>query len=509
MREERKKKDVKRGRKETALFFEVLRKDPVLKAACALVKDSPHRKALFLVGGVVRNLVLKKALPRDYDFVFAGDIKDLSFRLADSVGGTSFLLDKKTPSYRVAAALDDTPRTVDVSPVKSGDIGEDLASRDFTVNAMAVDVVGLFEAAVPTIIDPTGGMDDCVRKILRMTSADVFSEDPLRCLRAVRIALEYGLEMTPETRERIRKNAPLVRTGKTSPERVRDELLLVFASPGTARAIEDLYRLNLMEAICPELAGWADVKGYDLLAHSLKTLEEAESFLEGVRTGLCPFHPAELKGHFHRKTGAVGRDVVFKLAAFLHDAGKPSAMTTEEGRARFIGHDREGSLIVSGMMKRLKLSRRVTSEVTNLVRNHHRVFTLASLEKPSPRARAHLLRASEAGGGRGGVGGGDTGAGVDLLILALVDARATRGGEDPELLKLVREMLEFYYGVYSKKRPKPLLNGNEIMDAFGITEGRLVGEIMERVSEGIEKGLIKNKREAISCIRKWLSEKNT
>jgi hypothetical protein len=93
------------------------------------------------------------------------------------------------------------------------------------------------------------------------------------------------------------------------------------------------------------------------------------------------------------------------------------------------------------------------------------------------------------------------------LCLALVDVRATRGGEDDELLDLVKEMLGFYYDEYSKKGAKPFFNGKEIIRTFSLPEGRLVGEVIEKISEGVETGAVRNKKEAIAFVRQWLSTK--
>ncbi|MBI5344963.1 MAG: hypothetical protein HZB83_06460, partial [Deltaproteobacteria bacterium] len=98
--------------------------------------------------------------------------------------------------------------------------------------------------------------------------------------------------------------------------------------------------------------------------------------------------------------------------------------------------------------------------------------------------------------------------GVDLLCLSLVDARATRGKEDEGLLRLVIGMLGFYYQSYAKKRPKPLLNGNELRMVFGVPEGRTVGAIINKISLGIEAGEIRNKKDAVIYVRRWLRDRD-
>jgi putative nucleotidyltransferase with HDIG domain len=369
-----------------------------------------------------------------------------------------------------------TSYTIDTAPFKGTDIITDLARRDFTVNALAVRVDDLFGPKEPVIVDPFGGVKDVEAKLLRVVYDQAFDDDPLRILRAVRISQQYGLKITEETEDLVEKKSPLL--AGTARERISDELLLIFSCPGTALCIRKLFNLSIVKTVLPEFIGWEDVDGYNLLDHTLKTLDEAEALITELRT-------EELKEHFDGFVGNVRRATVFKLGAFFHDVGKPSVMKRKGDVFSFIGHDVEGEEVTKKILKRLRVGRKVTGEVAKLVRNHHRPFTLASLKEPSRRAKVHFFNA--AGGG----------AGLDLLFLALADARATRGGEDEELRSLVEMMLSFYYDVYSKKEQKPILRGKEIMETFGIPEGVLVGEIMRKVAEAVETGAVRSKKGAV------------
>jgi tRNA nucleotidyltransferase/poly(A) polymerase len=247
-----------------------------------------------------------------------------------------------------------------------------------------------------SVIDPAGGLKDAKKGLLKATGPDVFNEDPLRCLRAVRIAQQYGLKITKETKQRIKVESGLLKS--VSPERVRDELLTIFASSGTSGALKELYELKIMDAVLPEFLDWTDIGGgYDLLTHTLKTVDEAEAFFTDAIEG-GGLAGAELKAHLGKNVGSVERGALFKLAAFLHDAGKQLTIAVRSGRLRFIGHEYEGSIRVKEILRRLKMSRKAAALITSLVKNHHRVFSLAKLEKPSTRAKGHRGRA------RGGSG---------------------------------------------------------------------------------------------------------
>lgn len=464
-----------------------LENDPVLKLVFAL----PGGADVYLVGGVLRNLLLSKPLAPDYDFVLEGDIKGFSEKAAERSGGTPFLLDEETSSYRVVVNGKDL--VLDFSSIKCGGITEDLGKRDFTVNALAARLGDIFSGKEGFLIDPCGGKDDAERKILRAVSGRSFDEDPLRCLRAVRISQQYGLEIEASTLALVGEKSALLQM--TSAERVRDELFLIFASKGTPEALSILYSTGIIKTVLPEISGWEDIGNYDLLRHSLKTLEEAERLIDDVCRGSFPVYARELKERFEAPNGAARNYIIFKLGAFFHDFGKQYTASREEGRLRFIGHDFEGSGRIKEPLERLKFSKKAIGELSNLIKNHHRVFMLAALKERTYRAKAHLIRAS-----------GEAAA-LDLLCLALADARATRGGEDPELYEIVKEMIGFYFETYLKKKPRPLLSGDEVMRVFKVPEGPLVGEALKAVSDGIERGEIKTKKEARERIRKWLDEK--
>src|SRR3989337_2732138 len=148
--------------------------------------------------------------------------------------------------------------------------------------------------------------------------------------------------------------------------------------------------------------------------------------------------------------GGVKRATAFKVVAFLHDAGKPSDMISEGKELSFTGHDVSGEALVKKILRRLKFGRKVIKALSSVARNHHRVFVLSRLRKPSKRTRAHFFNAV----------GAD--AGPLVLLTALCDARATRGGEDEAVYECVAGMLDFYFDVYLRRKTKPLMSGKEV-----------------------------------------------
>lgn len=486
-----KDKDKRTGRTDSARSFfkplegiERLKADPVLEA---IDRERPSGTELYLVGGVLRNFALGIPAAPDYDFALDGDTKAFAARMADRLGGAYFALDIDAGAWRVVSRRGGA-LTIDFTPLAQGDLLSDLKKRDFTVNAMAVSVAGLLQGE-RSIVDPFNGIEDARARNLRKVSDSVFDDDPLRSMRAVRLATQYGLTIERQTRELILDKASLLT--ESSPERVRDELVSLMACANSFQGISLLHDTGLLYVIVPEMKGWDDISGYDLLSHSFSVLREADRLLENISDETFPGLAERLKEHLLRP-GPVPSSVLFRLAALFHDFGKAYTLTREARKLRFIGHDSEGAAKVSEVMERLRFSRKTSSELALLVKNHHRTFMLAALDKRTFRAKGHFFR----------VMGGEPG--LMLLCLALCDARATRGGEDPELYGIALEMMRFYYDVFIMEKPEPLMTGSQVMETFHLPEGPLVGRILAKIGEGVETGLVTNRKEAVSYVRKWL-----
>lgn len=485
-----------KGRETEALsFFErldfFLSHDIFISEVCACISACGVKG--YLVGGLLRDLALNRGSAKDYDFVVSGMAGEVAGLAAGRLGGSFFLLDRETGAYRVVIKRGTAVVTLDFSLIRGLSIEDDLKARDFTVNAMAVDL-SAFSQGRAVVIDPSNGLGDASASVLRTTGEGAFVEDPLRCVRAVRLSHCCGIEIEPATMAFARGAAGLLK--RTAAERIREELIQIFECRRSSKAISRLYELGIMDVIAPALSGWKDIGGYDLLGHSLATLDEADRLLDEFSAGTFISHNEELRAFIARRIGPISMDVFFRACAFLHDIGKPLAIGRESGRLRFIGHDSAGAVLVKDMLLGLRFSKAFSSAVSGVIKNHHRVFMLLLLPERSPRAKAHFFRAS----------GGSSG--VTLLLLALADARATSGRRDPALEALISEMLGFYYSVYLKKRPRPILTGDEVMRIFSLAEGKAVGEALRAVSRGVEEGAIKTRKDAVSYLGRWLLGQN-
>ncbi|MGD0577099.1 MAG: HD domain-containing protein, partial [Candidatus Staskawiczbacteria bacterium] len=305
----------------------------------------------YIVGGCVRDFLLQIE-PKDWDVTTNAKPEEIQKVFPDSFYENNFLTvtartGSKKPelaeveitTYRLEAKYSDKRHPDDVKYAKK--LEDDLARRDFTINAMAMDekkkIVDLFE-----------GQKDLKNKIIRTVgnAEERFNEDALRMLRAVRFATTLGFKIEEKTAEAIKKNSVWLEA--ISKERIRDEFVKIIMADNAAGGIELLRELNLLKFIVPELLenyGVAQNKHhiYDCYQHAVKSLE------------FC----AKKKLNLH-----------VRLAALLHDIGKPRAKVGEGENATFYNHEIVGAKMTFQILNNLKFSKKDIEKITKLVRYH-------------------------------------------------------------------------------------------------------------------------------------------
>jgi poly(A) polymerase len=230
---------------------------------------------VFLVGGTVRELILGGRTP-DLDLAVSRQTLDLAQELARALGGTYVLLDETERTARVVAGA----ATLDLAEFRGASLEADLRGRDFTINAMALDLAALLAGEPVDLIDPCGGWADLAAGQVRMVAAANLASDPLRLLRAYRFAATHGFTVTAETATAIRDLAPAL--ARVAGERVHYELMQLLAAPRAAPGLRDLDRVGLLSHIFPELLDLKGVAqdGYhhlDVFEHSLETVAQLEA----------------------------------------------------------------------------------------------------------------------------------------------------------------------------------------------------------------------------------------
>jgi len=487
-----------------------------------IIEHLPQDVPTYLVGGAVRDAFLNRQ-SYDLDFVTAGDSLRIARKLADAMRGAYFPLDPERKVARIVLKPDGANNQtgpglikLDFSAFQGANLDDDLRGRDFTVNAMAVDVHQL-----QTLIDPTGGTADLAASRLRACSPSAFLDDPVRILRAVRLAVDLKLSILPDTMHLMRMATEYL--PKISAERLRDELfkMLTLSNPDTSLRILDM--LNALDYLLPEVCLLKDVKQskphvMDAWNHTLDVLSRLESLLDVLRTEYSPDkadnlilgsvviklgrYRQQLTQHLNNALNPERphRGLMF-LAGVYHDVGKQATQSVDdEGKISFIGHEQRGSHLVRKRGQALKLSNLEIEHLVTIVSHHMRPSLLSHPEgPPSRKAVYHFFR--------------DTGAaGVDICLLSLADLLATYGPTLPQErwarhLEVVQTMLGAWWDDREELIfPAPVINGKELMDVLELEPGPMVGYLLESIREAQINLEVHNKDEAISLVKKILQE---
>ncbi len=493
-----------------------------------------RQQQAYLVGGSLRNILLGEPC-RDWDIVVAGEAGEAhrqARQLADRLGGFYAHLHDK--ASRVIVKTDAGEITLDITSLHGQSLEEDLRARDFTINALASP---LDEALSLQLIDPLHGEQDLQARRLKAVQDGVFQADPLRMLRAVRLIARYQFNLENETRALIQRDAALLPT--VAPERIHDELYAILEPDGL------LDELGLLTVIIPE---FIPAKGmcqpsphyWDVFEHSLETVGALELIAQSATTTrfiasgtsaddqimavtiatdghtqnpladiadprLTPnirstayfahiqslLQEAEAQGIFSRAELTTPR---MKMAALLHDIGKPATYTVaEDGSIRFYTHPQVGAPLALQITKRLSASTK-DRRLAQLVAAHHmRPGQLGQDGEVTPRAiRRYFVDLGPAG--------------IAIALFSLADHLATFGPQPltaawERHLSVVGLLLTRYIRKRDSILPPRLLSPEELMRRLRLEPGPLVGQLLEIIAEAQTEGTIHSKEEAL-----WLAE---
>jgi poly(A) polymerase len=456
---------------------ELIRIAPVIDDLATRFVEAGHRLAL--VGGPVRDALLGR-LGNDLDFTtdaHPDEVLTLVRPWAEAhwdVGAAFGTIGAQKGEWKVeittfrAEAYDPTSRK---PQVRYGDsLEEDLLRRDFTVNAMAV------ELPDKTFVDPYGGLVDVVRKVLRTPGRpeDSFGDDPLRMMRAARFASQLGFEVAPEVIEAM--TAMAERITIVSAERVRDELAKLLAGPHPRLGLTLLVGTGLADHVLPELPRLKlEVDEHhrhkDVYEHSLTVLEQAIDLEE-------PGSPP---------------DVVLRLAALLHDVGKPKTRRFEPGGGvSFHHHEVVGAKLTAARLKALKFPKDVVADVSRLVELHLRFHGYGTGEWTDSAVRRYVT---------------DAGPLLDRLHKLTRSDCTTRNRRKAAALRSAYDSLEERIARLREQEEldavRPDLDGNEIMRILDLPPGPLVGQAWRHLKElRLDRGPMSHE-EAVAELHAW------
>jgi poly(A) polymerase len=434
-----------------------------------------HGHRLYLVGGSVRDLVL--GLPtHDLDFTTDATPEQTRQILEEASPTATYSIGEKFGT--IGATFGDvvveitTFRTERYQPglrkpeVRFGkSLEEDLARRDFTINAMARDLV------TGEIIDPFGGQADLKAGIIRAVGDPVerFAEDPLRLLRAVRFVAQLGFELEPATRLAIKQGASAL--AQISRERIIDEMNRLLISTHVARGLRLLADLGLFDVFLPEVMDLRYTtqgkRAKDVFEHTLKVIERTRP------------------------------DLVLRWAALLHDIGKPRTIVQTDGEIHFPGHELVGERLSAEILTRLRADSNLVSRVSRLAGMHMRANQYEA--EWTDGAVRRFMR--------------DAGPDLELLLqlstadvtsyrLAKVEAAATR-------VKRLRERIQRLEEEQRIEEIRSPLDGNELMAIFGRGPGPWIKVVKDYLLDLVMEGKLapNDKVQAEALARQFVKER--
>jgi putative nucleotidyltransferase with HDIG domain len=445
---------------------------------------------VWIVGGAVRDAALGREVA-DLDLAVAGEPGAAARAIGKELGEHAFELSAEFGTWRVVAR--ERGWQIDVTALRGSSIEADLAERDFTIGAVAVPLGG----GQP--IDPYAGLTDLAEKRLRAVSEGSFAADPLRLLRAPRLAAELDLEIEPRTASLA--HAAAAKAADPAGERQLAELRQLMGGPDPLRALALLGELGVEGAVLPELEMLRGVEQgpnhhldvYDhtiaVLEHTLEVEADHERFAGDRASEVGELLDEPLADEMDRRTA-------LRFGALFHDIAKPATKAEFNGFVGFKGHDEVGAEVIGSICGRLRASRKLTQHLQGLARHHLRLgFLIAEMPLPPRRVHAYL-RATEP-------------VTVDVTLLTVADRLSARGAgpiASPEMvaahLQLAREMVAAGLDWRRDGPPEPLLRGDEIAAELGIQPGPELGSALAELEAAQFAGEVTDRAGAIEHLRR-------
>lgn len=415
---------------------------PAALEIMAALADAGHEVGL--VGGCVRDL-LSGQEPKDWDMATSATPEQILALfpygrvMGASRGGNTVLIPRGGEPY-------------EVTPYRGANLGEDLARRDFTVNAMALGIDA-------TLHDPLGGQADLALGVIRacLDPGERLREDPLRMLRAVRLAAQFGFAVDPALAEAIRREAPSL--GGIAPERIGQELAKLLVSDRPAWGMERLQEFGLLPHFAPELQAMVGVEQnqyhkFPVWEHALMALALA---------------PPQLH---------------LRAAALLHDVGKPRTVSVDEdGHRHFYRHEQVGADMADDLLERLRFDADTRRKVVHLVRCHMDLHLEGEMTDAAIRRMVHRIGLEHMD---------------DLIQLRRADRLASgmrEGDLSPETVSLLQQVERVLAADAALKVTDLAVNGEDVVAASGRPPGPYVGRVLQRLLDDVLEEPARNQRD--------------
>ncbi|MDF1519678.1 MAG: HD domain-containing protein [Brevefilum sp.] len=483
-----------------------LKFSPALEQLLDLIlAELPDDQALYIVGGAIRDILLGRPL-HDLDFVMPDDPTSLAKKIAHKLQVGFFVLDDERHTARVLFRRQENQIfPLDFIQFTGEDLHSDLMHRDFTINAISVSV-----RETGKLIDPLDGIKDLAAGLLRTCSDHALTDDPVRVLRGIRLAMQFNLSYAPGLPELMTEASQFL--PRTSAERQRDELFKILEGPDPAEGMAHCHQFGVFTSLIPSLMEQEDIPSSPphtlrLFDHSLKVLEYLKQLIESpedlytwwlldFRSTIERFSENIVDYLDEEITPGRSKKGLLMFAALLHDVGKPETFTVgEDGYLHFYNHAKIGADLAWKAAKALQFSNAESEWIHTIVQNHMHLLPFGNRDrKPS---RVDVYRFYQETGG----------AGAAVALLSLADTLATYNQNlTPEkwqnALMVSEVMLSAWWEAYqSVVSPTLLLDGNDLQEEFGMAPGKEIGEILEKLREAQAAGEVTTREQAAAFIQ--------
>ncbi len=448
----------------------------------------PQKEGVYIVGGSIRDLLCGRT-PMDYDLAVANDPGRFARLLAAGTAGHVVEFGKHGHTIRRVITRD---YHFDIMPLNGKTIEDDLQRRDFSINALALEV------SSGRLIDLMGGRQDLAAKKVRMVDRDIFRNDPVRLARAYRMAAAFDFTIDKDTQAAIIQDADLIQ--KSAGERIRDELFKILESTGSHTQIACMARSGLLFSVFPELLPLKNRPVGDKQPGNLfeQTLD-AYNYLEQL---LYPRNQ-KLPGPAGRflKDSDTDRATLLKWAVLLQDIGQPSTRTETAGKTHYCtGQAARSATMAREICCRLRFSRRQSDIIEFIIRHQLEPFSVFNARQKKAPADRTFIRFFMRCGDRT----------PDILLHALAGFMGRRAAQDPSLRgfsEFVTEGIDCYYSILRPRASTPpSLNGDDLIKNFGLKPSAAFKQILKAIEEEHLARQNFTREQAIELVEKLLNE---
>ena len=448
----------------------------------------PTTPGVYLVGGSIRDILLGNS-PIDYDVVVSENAEKYAHRLAMNLPGRPVKIGKPGQTILRVVSKD---INVDVSALNGKNIAEDLQKRDFTINAMA------YELSSDTLIDNAGGQKDLVQKIIRMQSPQAFVSDPVRLLRAYRLAACLNFVIEPKTMSAIERHADLIR--HSAGERIRDELFKMLRAQSSYPALSQMTDSGILFQIFPELSD--PKKDFTNAADRSAAVEQTLAsycHLESLFKDLYQYLPRSLEPFYEGLDDTI--KVLLKFSMLWHGIGRPKIqIQNENSMHRFGEHATQSAEMAKDICQRFRFSNRHTDYINLIIQNHAQPFALFYTNKNNKLAIRDLIRLFMNCRDQT----------PELMVHAIAELCGKTGinaAENQSFLEFVIYLIQDEYARFkAKAATAPLITGRDLIRKFGLTPSPLFKRVLRFIEE---ERLIREKMtrtDALRLVKKYIAK---